>query len=217
MPAGAAELEEAAGEAAERALQLKQLTDKGARMRKKKALNDLLRALADFGFTKRRSAVPVHDRSVQAWFSQVCKHVPLVVAQAQLAPHGFLVALAVPRHCGPFVNAELEWVVLLKTVDFQLAERFEWYHSLTRPSCLLQQRACVHVALGGIHRPLLVSLYGITGLWLCSMTAISAITLCLLSFTTFGGPVQDLQSAAGVILPLSLLLISNSDNLYMRA
>lgn len=71
MPAGALAVEEAAGEAAARALELRQLTDKGARLRKKKALNDLLKALADFGFTKRRSAVPAHDRTVQAWFSQV--------------------------------------------------------------------------------------------------------------------------------------------------
>ena len=71
MTAGAMAVEEAASEAAVRALELRQLTDKGARLRKKKALNDLLKALADFGFTRRRSAVPAHDRTVQAWFSQV--------------------------------------------------------------------------------------------------------------------------------------------------
>ena len=71
-------VEEVAGEAAARAGELRQLTDKGARLRKKKALNDLLKALAGFGFTRRRSAIPAHDRTVQQWFSQVstlCPHI----------------------------------------------------------------------------------------------------------------------------------------------
>lgn len=76
-PAGTLAVEEVAGEAAARAGELRQLTDKGARLRKKKALNDLLKALAGFGFTRRRSAVPAHNRTVQQWFSQVsglCLH-----------------------------------------------------------------------------------------------------------------------------------------------
>jgi len=62
-----------AGEAAEWALELRQLTNKGARLRKKKALNDLLKALGALGLTRRRSAVPPHDRTVQAWFTQVSR------------------------------------------------------------------------------------------------------------------------------------------------
>ena len=76
MPTGAVAVEEVAGEAAARAVELRQLTDKGARLRKKKALNDLLKALAGFGFTRRRSAIPVHDRTVQQWFSQVSELCP---------------------------------------------------------------------------------------------------------------------------------------------
>ena len=60
-----------AGEAAERALELRGVSDKGARLRKKKALNDLLKALGALGLTRRRSAVPANDRTVQAWFTQV--------------------------------------------------------------------------------------------------------------------------------------------------
>ena len=55
----------------ERALQLRQTSDKGARLRKKKALNDLLKALGEMGLSRSRSAVPVNDRTVQAWFTQV--------------------------------------------------------------------------------------------------------------------------------------------------
>lgn len=68
---GAAGVEELAVEAAERSLQLRGLTDKGARLRKKKALGDLLKALAGQGLSRRRSAVPAHDRTVQDWFLQV--------------------------------------------------------------------------------------------------------------------------------------------------
>lgn len=71
MLVGAIAVEDLAGEAAARAVELRQLTDKGARLRKKKALNDLLKALAGFGFTRRRAAIPAYDRTVQQWFSQV--------------------------------------------------------------------------------------------------------------------------------------------------
>lgn len=69
--AGALAVEEVAGEAAGRAVELRAVTDKGARLRKKKALNDLLKALAGFGFTRRRSAIPALDRTVPQWFTQV--------------------------------------------------------------------------------------------------------------------------------------------------
>ena len=69
--AGATSIEAVAGEAAERALQLRQTSDKGARLRKKKALNDLLKALGEMGLSRSRSAVPTNDRSVQDWFTQV--------------------------------------------------------------------------------------------------------------------------------------------------
>lgn len=70
-------MEEVAGEAASRAVELRRVTEKGARLRKKKALNDLLKALAAFGFTRRRAAVPPLHRTVPHWFSQV----------SLLAPH----------------------------------------------------------------------------------------------------------------------------------
>ena len=72
-------VEDVAGEAAARAVELRQLTDKGARLRKKKALNDLLKALAGFGFTRRRAAIPAHDRTVQQWFSQVSRLTPYMM------------------------------------------------------------------------------------------------------------------------------------------
>lgn len=72
-------VEDVAGEAVARAVELRQLTDKGARLRKKKALNDLLKALAGFGFTRRRAAIPAHDRTVQQWFSQVSRLSPYMM------------------------------------------------------------------------------------------------------------------------------------------
>lgn len=78
-------MEELAGEAAERSLQLRGLTEKGARLRKKKALGDLLKALAGQGLSRRRSAVPVQERTVQDWFLQVCcMHVQSAGAKARL-------------------------------------------------------------------------------------------------------------------------------------
>ncbi len=59
-----------AGEAAARALELRGLAERGARARKKKALTDFLRALEAAGASRRRSAVPAAERSVQAWFEQ---------------------------------------------------------------------------------------------------------------------------------------------------
>jgi midasin len=62
-----------AGEAAQRATELKSLTDKGARARKKKALTDFLAALKGAGLSTARSAVPAAERSVHAWFAQVTR------------------------------------------------------------------------------------------------------------------------------------------------
>ncbi|KAK9809153.1 hypothetical protein WJX72_010301 [[Myrmecia] bisecta] len=67
---GAAMFDELAGPAAERALALRGLTEKGARSRKKKALTDLLKALGAAGVLSLRSAVPAEERSVQSWFAQ---------------------------------------------------------------------------------------------------------------------------------------------------
>ena len=64
-------LDDLAGEAAQRALELRALAEKGARSRKKKALVDFMRALAQAGASAKRSAVPAAERSVHAWFSQV--------------------------------------------------------------------------------------------------------------------------------------------------
>ena len=64
-------LDDLAGEAAQRALELRGLAEKGARSRKKKALVDFMHALAQAGASAKRSAVPAAERSVHAWFSQV--------------------------------------------------------------------------------------------------------------------------------------------------
>lgn len=68
---GALQLDEVAGVAAARALELRENNEKGSRARKKAALTDLLRTLAAVGVSKLRSAVPASDRTVQAWFRQV--------------------------------------------------------------------------------------------------------------------------------------------------
>lgn len=70
-PAGAQAIDELAAEAAQRATELRTLTAKGARLRKKKALTDFLDALQAAGASRFASAVPLHDRSVHAWFAQV--------------------------------------------------------------------------------------------------------------------------------------------------
>lgn len=67
---GAGALDSLAGEIAQRALELRGLSDKGARARKKKALVDLLAALQAAGLSRQRSAVPATERSVHSWFAQ---------------------------------------------------------------------------------------------------------------------------------------------------
>ena len=64
-------LDDLAGEAAQRALELRGLAEKGARSRKKKALVDFMHALAAAGASAKRSAVPATERGMHAWFSQV--------------------------------------------------------------------------------------------------------------------------------------------------
>ena len=61
---GATGLDELAAEAAQRALELRGLSEKGARARKKKALVDFLHALGETGVSHRRLAVPTAERSV---------------------------------------------------------------------------------------------------------------------------------------------------------
>lgn len=68
---GGLQLDEVASVAAARALELRENNEKGSRARKKAALTDLLRTLAAVGVSKLRSAVPVSERTVQAWFRQV--------------------------------------------------------------------------------------------------------------------------------------------------
>jgi hypothetical protein len=71
--AGALEIDEAAGFAAARALELRDSgAEKGSKARKKAALHDLQEGLAALGVSHLRGAVPAHDRAVQAWFRQVC-------------------------------------------------------------------------------------------------------------------------------------------------
>ena len=72
--AGALQMDEVAGVAAARALELRDNNEKGSRARKKAALTDLLRTLAAIGVSKLRSAVPATERTVQAWFRQVRGH-----------------------------------------------------------------------------------------------------------------------------------------------
>ena len=64
-------LERLAGEAVARALELRGLTARGARLRKKKALTDLLQALQAAGASRHASSVPAEERSVHSWFAQV--------------------------------------------------------------------------------------------------------------------------------------------------
>ena len=63
------QLDALAAAAAERALLLSQDSTKGARLRKKKALTDLLAALGEAGASKRASAVPPDDRAPSDWFT----------------------------------------------------------------------------------------------------------------------------------------------------
>ncbi|KAF6262490.1 hypothetical protein COO60DRAFT_1699221 [Scenedesmus sp. NREL 46B-D3] len=66
----ALQLDDLAATAASRSLALSGDATKGARLRKKKALTDLLHALGDAGFSKRASDVPPADRDAAAWFGQ---------------------------------------------------------------------------------------------------------------------------------------------------
>ncbi len=78
--AGALEVDEAAGFAAAFALELRDSgAAKGARARKKAALHDLQEGLAALGASHLRSAVPAHDRAVQAWFRRVWFSAPLSI------------------------------------------------------------------------------------------------------------------------------------------
>ena len=75
---GPRSIDELAGEAARRALELKQLATKNARTRKKKALVDFFAALAEVGVSRRRSAVPAVERDPRAWFAQVRIWTPIL-------------------------------------------------------------------------------------------------------------------------------------------
>ena len=59
-----------AGQAARHALDLRSLTDKAARSRKKKALVDFLQALGQLGVSHHRSAIPAAERGIHSWFIQ---------------------------------------------------------------------------------------------------------------------------------------------------
>jgi midasin len=79
----ALQLDDLAATATSRALSLSTDTTKGARLRKKKALTDLLHALGDAGFSKRASDVPAGDRDAAAWFGQ---SQPCLVSSPLLQP-----------------------------------------------------------------------------------------------------------------------------------
>lgn len=70
MSVAANSMDELAGQAAKHALDLRSLTDKAARSRKKKALVDFLHALGQLGVSHHRSAVPSIERGVHSWFIQ---------------------------------------------------------------------------------------------------------------------------------------------------
>lgn len=68
---GGLQVDDVAATIAGRAVELKSLVSKGAKARKKMAVTALLEAMANLGVSKRRSAVPALERSVQSWFRQV--------------------------------------------------------------------------------------------------------------------------------------------------
>ena len=113
--AGATSIEAVAGEAAEHALQLRQTSDKGARLRKKKALNDLLKALGEMGFSRSRSAVPINDRNVQAWFTQVRRTHNWLPNQPCCAASYKHSRLSCPQACTPHPCTETSTNVSLTT------------------------------------------------------------------------------------------------------
>ena len=69
--AASIQLDELATHAAQYSLELRKLTEKGARLRKKKALVDFLQALSEAGISHKRNAIPPSERTVHSWFSQV--------------------------------------------------------------------------------------------------------------------------------------------------
>ena len=69
--AAATGLEDLASQAARHALDLRSLTEKAARSRKKKALVDFLQALGQLGVSHHRSAIPAAERGIHSWFIQV--------------------------------------------------------------------------------------------------------------------------------------------------
>ena len=89
--APAVQLDDLAATAASRALALSGDISKGARLRKKKALSDLLHALGAAGFSKRASEVPMDDRDPAAWFSHAQ---PCIAASPLLQPLQLLPAAA---------------------------------------------------------------------------------------------------------------------------
>jgi hypothetical protein len=67
----AGHMDSLASEVAGRALALRMDNSKGAKARKKKALVDLFKSLADAGVSKRRTTVPISYRGAVAWLQQV--------------------------------------------------------------------------------------------------------------------------------------------------
>ena len=67
---GSSCLEELSTDLIETSLELRAVTDKSAKLRKKKALVDLFKYLEQLGLSRRKTAVPASERTVQSWFQQ---------------------------------------------------------------------------------------------------------------------------------------------------
>ena len=109
VPAGPDSLDSLAGEAAQRAAELRGAVGKGARPLKKKALGDFLRALQAAGASAFRTAVPADERSVSAWFMQVLHALQSVEVQLMRA-----VCLPGPcRCCACYQRSLPAWLMQL--------------------------------------------------------------------------------------------------------
>ena len=86
LAAGPASLETLAGDAAERAAELRTVVGKGARAQKKKALGDFLQALGAAGASRSRAAVPADQRTTSSWFMQVSSCLMRVFGWTSIRP-----------------------------------------------------------------------------------------------------------------------------------
>ena len=95
-------VDDLAGTIAQRATELRWVVAKGARAQKKRALTALLEALQAAGASRRRSAVPAAERTVQSWFRQV-----RALTSADTRGTGFLSRIPLHRFRWCFVYSRL--------------------------------------------------------------------------------------------------------------